>query len=32
MSGRRETESKVGTRLRDLSLCVIVDEDEKARC
>lgn len=29
-SGRRETDSKVGTRLRGLCLRVIVDEDEQA--
>lgn len=32
MTGRRETESKVGTRLRDLSLWVIVDKDKQAWC
>lgn len=32
MSGTRETESKVGTRSRDLSLWVIVEEDKQARC
>lgn len=30
VSGRRETESKVGTRLRDL--WVVVEEEEQARC
>lgn len=32
VSGRRETERKVGKGLRDLSLWVIVDKDEQARC